>query len=264
MKILLILVLFVAILPARMLAQVTPPAAQPDHESLWDSIARQHIRPGRIGDVDLNVVDYAAIARDPRWKQLLSALESASEPSDPGEKMAFWINAYNVMAIKVVLSKYPVKSIKDAGGWITAVWDIEAGIVAGKMRTLTEIEHQILRPMGDARIHAAIVCASISCPPLRAEAFTAATLDKQLDDQMRVWLANENIGARVDAAGGNLQISSIFKWFAEDFEKDAASVRTYVERYLPEEARARLKPNARVGYLSYDWTLNDSKRSTAP
>lgn len=249
-----------------LVALATVPAQEPDATptvaELWDPIAREHIRPGRIGGISLNVVDYAAIKADPRWPVLLDALAGATEPVERNERLAFWINAYNIMAIKVVLSKYPVASIKDIGGWVTAVWDIDAGTVAGKVRSLTEIEHAILRKMGEPRIHAAIVCASVSCPPIRAEAFTAEKLDDQLTQQMTEWLGNEQVGAVIEKDGKTLRVSSIFKWFAEDFEAEADSVRTFVERYLPEATRARLKPNARIAYLNYDWSLNDAKRST--
>lgn len=248
------------------LAGVASPAQTPDATptvaELWDPIAKEHIRPGRIGDVALNVVDYSAISADPRWPVLLDALAQATEPIERNERLAFWINAYNIMAIKVVLSKYPVASIKDIGGWVTAVWDMDAGTVAGKVRTLTEIEHEILRKMGEPRIHAAIVCASVSCPPIRAEAYTAEKLDDQLTHQMTEWLANQQVGAVIEKEGATLRVSAIFRWFAEDFEAAAGTVRAYVQPYLPATTRARLKPNARIAYLDYDWSLNDAKRST--
>ncbi len=257
------LVVLVALLA---MAQTTAVASDTKSEvedtvSLWDALARQHIRPGRIGDVELPLVDYKAIGADSRWKALLKHLETAREPASREEKLAFWINAYNIMAIKVVLDKYPVRSIRNAGGWITQVWDIDAGVVAGRMRTLNEIEHEILRSMDEPRIHAAIVCASVSCPPIRAEAFTAERLEEQLEDQMRVWLANPEIGLRVERGGATLRVSSIFKWFGEDFEKEAGSVRVYLDRYLTEAQKAELQPNARIAYLSYDWTLNDTARN---
>ncbi|GAB4324810.1 MAG: DUF547 domain-containing protein [Candidatus Sumerlaeia bacterium] len=240
-------------------AQAPPPSSAV--AELWDPIAKDHIRPGRIGNVRLNVVDYSAIKADPRWPALLDALARATEPVERKERLAFWINAYNIMAIKVVLSKYPVASIKDVGGWLTTVWDIKAGTVAGKERTLTEIEHKILRKMGEPRIHAAIVCASVSCPPIRAEAYTAEKLDDQLNDQMKLWLGNEHVGAVIENDGETLRLSPIFKWFAEDFEAEAGSVRAFVVRYLPETARARLKPDARIVYLNYDWSINDARHS---
>jgi hypothetical protein len=254
------LMIMAGLAPNRVLSSAEE-SRNPTVESLWDDLARRHVKPGQIGDVTLNLVDYRAIAGDPQWKELLARLENTPVPTDRAEKLAFWINAYNVLAIKVVLDKYPVDSIRNAGGWITAVWDIDAGLVAGKMRTLTEIEHKILRAMNEPRIHAAIVCASVSCPPLRAEAFRAADLDEQLDDQIRTWLANMQVGARVEGDGTRLRVSKIFEWFPEDFGKDEASVRSYILPYLPQETRAQIKPNARLGYLDYDWSLNDSARS---
>jgi len=228
---------------------------------LWDGLLEDHVRLARVGDIETTLVDYAAISRDARWPRLLRALETAEEPTDVTEKIAFWSNAYNIMAIKVVLTKYPVNSIRDLSGWFTRVWDIDAGVVAGEMRTLTEIEHEILRHLGDARIHAAIVCAALSCPPLRMEAFRAEKLDEQFDDQMRVWLANEKTGAILERDGSRLRISNIFRWFSEDFEAEKGTVLEYIKPYLPDETRESMRDNVRLAYLSYDWSLNDLKRA---
>ncbi len=230
-------------------------------EDRWDAILHDHVRPGMTGDVRLNVVDYTAIKEDVRWTVLLDELANAMEPSDSKGKIAFWANAYNIMAIKVVLSEYPVESIKDVGGVFSRVWNIDAGIVAGKVRSLGGIEHDLLRKLGDARVHSAIVCASVSCPPLRREAYRADRLDEQLDDQMRTWLANPKVGASVEDGGKTLRVSYIFKLFTEDFERDAGSLRGFLDRYLPEDLKARAQPNAKIRYLDYDWSLNDARRS---
>jgi len=234
----------------------------PGLEDQWDAILANHVRSGKIGDVPLNVVDYSAIAKDPRWPVLLETLAVSTEPADRGGRIAYWSNAYNILAIKVVLGKYPVKSIKDAGGWIKAVWDFDAGTAAGKTRTLSEIEHGILRPIGDARIHAAIVCASVSCPPLRNEAYRAAKLDEQLDDQVRVWLANEHTGLKVEDGGATIRISPIFDWFGEDFARDSGSVRAFVDKHRPKGSGPAPGARARIEYFDYDWSLNDSRRSS--
>ena len=105
------------------------------------------------------------------------------------------------------------------------------GVVAGKKRTLNEIEHEILRKMGEPRIHVAIVCASVSCPDLRAEAYTVEKLDSQLDDQLTLFLANPKKGLHIDKKG-YLYMSSIFKWFAEDFETKGG-VRKFLAPYAP-------------------------------
>jgi len=246
------------------LAGQQKPGEKAEVTELWDELAREHVRPGRIGSVEQNVVNYAGIGADERWEPLLKALEIAVEPTDRNGKLAFWINAYNILTIRVILSEYPVKSIKDAGGWFSSVWDVDAGVAAGEMRSLSEIEHEILRPMGEARIHAAIVCASVSCPPIRAEAFAAGKLDAQLDDQMRSWLANEKTGLDVEDEGQTLRVSSIFDWFGEDFEEETGSVRAFLVRYMPEEKRASLKADNRIRYLYYDWSLNDAARAEFP
>jgi hypothetical protein len=161
------------------------------------------------------------------------------------------------MAAKMVLDHYPVKSIKDAGSFFTAVWKKEVGVVAGKMRTLNEIEHEILRKMNEPRIHVAIVCASVSCPDLRAEAYTVDKLDSQLDDQLKLFLVNEEKGLRIDKKKGRIYLSSIFKWFKEDFESKGG-VRNYLASYAPEEDKASLKNHKlSVHYLDYDWELNE-------
>lgn len=234
--------------------------AAPTVEDQWDAILAAHTRSGRIGSVSLNFVDYATISSDGRWPLLLRALETAAEPKDSKGRIAFWSNAYTIMAVKVVLTKYPVESIKDVGGWVTKVWDLEAGVVAWKARTLTEIEHRILRPLGDPRIHAAIVCASVSCPPLRREAFRTDRLDVQLDDQVRVWLGNTESGARVEDNGATLRVSPILKWFAEEFEKLPGGVRGFLDSNLQEAVRAKAASNAKLKYLDYDWSLNDARR----
>lgn len=236
-------------------------AGKPSLEDQWDAILESHVRPGRIDGVSLNVVDYSAIAEDSRWPALLDDLAASTEPAGRGERIAYWSNAYNILAIKVVLGKYPVKSIKDAGGWIKAVWDFDAGSVAGRTRTLSEIEHGILRPIGDARIHAAIVCASVSCPPLREEAYRAAELNEQLDDQVRVWLANEYTGLKIEDDGATIRISPIFDWFDEDFARDSGSVRAFLEKHRPESTGPAPRAEATIKHFDYDWSLNDSKRS---
>jgi hypothetical protein len=175
------------------------------------------------------------------------------------EQLAFWINAYNILAIDVVARNYPVSSIKDAGSLLRPVWKRRAGTIEERDVTLDGIEHRTLRPMGDPRIHGAIVCASLSCPPLRREPYRAESLDAQLDDNVRRWLADPRKGVAVGPGLHTLRVSSIFKWFAEDFEAQGG-VPAFVERHGPDEAGALIREGgARVGigYLDYDWSLND-------
>ncbi len=250
--------------PATQPAETEKPAAQPAVQTLedkWDQLLQDYTQEGTINGVDLVVVDYAALEEDPDWIELLKELETEPVPEGKDARMAYWINTYNILAIKVVLSEYPVDGIKDVTPWYKSVWKVDAGYAAGEMRTLNEVEHEILRHMGDARIHGAIVCASVSCPDLRREAFRAENLDQQLDSQMRVFLANRDKGARVSGNGDTLALSSIFDWFAEDFEEHSGSVKAFVKEYLPKDQAGKITENTDIEYMDYDWSLNDTVKA---
>jgi hypothetical protein len=140
------------------------------------------------------------------------------------------------------------------------VWKHDAGRVAGRQVTLHQIEHEILRPMGEPRIHAAIVCASTSCPSLRRSPFTDAGIEGELNDAMRGWLASPKKGLRIDRREGQITVSRIFDWFEEDFGGESG-VRAMLARYAPESDRGWLAGSAgkaELDYFDYDWTLNDS------
>ena len=227
--------------------------------SSWDGLLKKYVDSKTINGVTLHAVDYKKLGKDPAYAKLVKDLEkvSLSTLKTKEEKLAFWINVYNIMAAKMVLDNYPVTSIKDAGSLFTSVWKKPVGVVAGKERTLNEIEHEILRKMGEPRIHVAIVCASVSCPDLRKEAYTADKLDSQLDDQMTTFLANPKKGLTVDKKKGYLYLSSIFKWFEEDFESKGG-VRAYIAPYAPAPLQTSVQnDNLTVYYLDYDWGLNE-------
>lgn len=238
---------------------------------LYDALLAAHTRP--VADPAQTRVDYAALRGSADWKRLVDGVASA-RPDRLGaraDRLAFWINLYNVLAIDVVVRGAPATSIRDLGSLLRPVWKREAGRVAteagpgARALSLDEIEHRILRPMGEPRIHAAIVCASVSCPPLRREAYRADRLDAQLDDNLRAWLADERKGARFEpapagAAGGVLRLSAIFDWFPDDFAK-AGGPKAFVLPHLPEPVRAatiRAGDALRLGFLDYDWSLNDT------
>ncbi len=223
----------------------------------WDGLLKKYVAEKTINGVTLNAVDYPKIAKDPNYASLLTDLEKASltELRTSQDKLVFWMNAYNVMAVKMVLDHYPVKSIKDAGSFFQAVWKKKVGTIAGKVRTLNEIEHEILRKLGEPRIHVAIVCASVSCPDLRKEAYTVKEMDAQLDDQLRLFLANAEKGLRVEGSK-QVRLSSIFKWFKEDFDSKGG-VLAFLAPFAPDNAQATLKNGSpRISYLDYDWGLN--------
>jgi hypothetical protein len=156
----------------------------------------------------------------------------------------------------MVADRFPIKSIKDAGSFFSPVWKKGAGRVAGKERTLNEIEHGILRKMNEPRIHVAIVCASVSCPDLRLEAFTADKLNEQLSDQMKSFLQSSEKGMRMDKKKNRVYLSSIFKWFENDFES-RGGVLKFISNYVsPEAAKELMSSGIDVSYLNYNWGIN--------
>lgn len=182
------------------------------------------------------------------------------------EQIAFLINAYNSLTLQSIIDQNPLKkSIRDIPG----VWRWRRFEVAGKSRTLDEIEHKILRvDFNEPRIHAALVCAAISCPPLRPEPFTGENLNAQLDDQVRQWLAGPH-GLKLDRQGNRVNISAIFQWFGEDWKKtygvagkftgddNQRAVLNFISNYLPSEDQTYLAQGQyQLGYLDYDWSLN--------
>jgi len=204
-------------------------------------------------------IDYAGLRSDPDWRRVVASLETSNpSPLEGARALAFWINAYNVLALDWIVREGPVESIRDLGNLWRPVWKKSAGRVGGHEVTLDEIEHRILRPMGEPRIHFAIVCASTSCPSLRREPFRATELHRQLDEQTREFLADARKGMAIARAPENVRLSKIFDWFAEDFGK-AQGVVAFVTEHAPEADRAWLLEYADrmdLVYLPYDWRVN--------
>jgi hypothetical protein len=203
------------------------------------------------------LVDYA------RWKTTPADLEALRaylvriaappKPAASGNDLAAsLINAYNALTISWVLENFPIESIRSTDD----PFGKRRHRVGGAVVSLDDIEHGTLRPLVGYRVHAALVCAAQSCPPLRREAFEVERLDRQLDSAMRTWLARGDLN-RVRPVENRIWISSIFRWFAEDFEK-AGGVRAVLSKYTtPEIARLLADPQLEIRYLRYDWGLND-------
>lgn len=224
-------------------------------EDLYASILGQHTV--EVGDIASTRVDYAALQKSAPWKALIQSLRDSDPKSlvSQDERLAFWINAYNILAIDVVQRHYPIDSIRSIGGLLTPVWKQPAGTIGGRSHTLDEIENEILRPMREPRIHAAIVCASLSCPPLRREPYRATELDAQLDDNVRRWLADPRKGSRIDRTDRVLFVSRIFDWFSGDF----GDVPSFVASHRVAEDGAWIRAQGKalaIRYFDYDWSLN--------
>ncbi len=203
-------------------------------------------------------VDYSGIRENIKLLNSYLDILSDSPPEATwtrDEKMAYWINAYNAFTIKLVVGHYPVQSIKEIKRgipFINTVWDIKFIKLGGQDYDLNKIEHGILRKeFQDARVHAAVNCASYSCPPLRGEAFTADRLEEQLEDAMRSFV---NDPMRNNISGEKAELSAIFKWFSGDFKSDAGTVIDFINRY----AAYSITSSTTISYLEYDWSLNDA------
>ncbi|MFP8872928.1 MAG: DUF547 domain-containing protein, partial [Myxococcota bacterium] len=232
---------------------------EPAWVSLWGEMLSRHTRA-----VEAEVgtrVDYSALSQDPSWPQTVAAL-SRFDPAGlhtREEKLAFWINAYNILAIDIVLQSYPVKSIRDIGWWFRPVFKRPAGEIYGRSYSLDEIEHEILRPMGEPRIHGALVCASVSCPNLLREPYRAEGLYNQFDASLRAWMRRPEKGLWLDRERGVLRVSRVFDWFREDFGA-GGGVLPFVTRYAPLRDAAWIRANpgpVSLEYFPFDWNLND-------
>lgn len=234
-------------------------------ETAYGRLLATHVRPGTVSGIDLNLVDYQALAKDPDYSKALAEF-AETDPAALGnaqERFAFWANAYNLLAIKTVVDRYPVSSIKDGGNFLFPIWKKKVGTVAGKEYSLDEIEHGILRKeFSEPRVHFAVVCASLSCPDLRAEPYVASRLDEQLDEQARTFLANRTKGLVPGKDGKSAQVSSIFKWFGEDFTS-GGGVAKFVRGASDEATRSEIDglSDGGISYLDYDWSLNDTARA---
>jgi len=218
-------------------------------------------------------VDYAALklnraTLDSFIDQLAGLTSEEFEAMSRPEQLALWINAYNGITLRSIVDAYPVESIKDIDG----VWTYRKWRVAGRNVTLDHIEHKILRPdFRDGRVHFAVNCASIGCPPLLNEPFQAATLEAQLARVSRDFV-NHATRNSVDAGQKKVSTSEIFSWFGEDFEDvyDGSERFGHLEskeastlQFLYDHADSAMAATLdsvedwKLEYLPYDWSLND-------
>lgn len=196
------------------------------------------------------------------------------------DKIAFWLNAYNALTLKAIIDNYPIKSSffrsriypKNSIRQIPGVWEKIKFEVRTSV-TLNQIEHEILRVKFDEpRIHMAMVCAAMGCPPLRNEPYVGDKLDEQLDDQTRRFLGN-SAKFKIDRSKNILYLSTIFKWFSGDFvkkygpgknigkhDKKESAVLNFVANYLTDAQKDYvLAGKFKIKYPKYDWSLNEQR-----
>ncbi|MEM6378832.1 MAG: DUF547 domain-containing protein [Bacteroidota bacterium] len=218
--------------------QPTPPV-KPNHTN-WNSLLVKYVNSR--GDVN-----YAGFKADKAKLQAYLDELSNNPPQSSwsrNEKMAFWINAYNAFTIKLIIDNYPVKSITNLKGG--KPWDVKWVKIGAKTYSLNNIENDILRPQyKDARIHFAVNCAAESCPPLLNKAWTASQLNNYFEKQAKAFINNTSYN-KITAS--KVQVSKIFDWYKEDF----GNLIDYLNQY----SNTKIKSNAKVEFLEYDWVLN--------
>jgi hypothetical protein len=205
-------------------------------------------------------VAYAEWKRRPSHVAALHAwivgAEARGVPADSSEALAHWLNLYNALTLEIVLAHYPIASIRDIHpGEPERVWKENRITVGGEPMSLDGIEARLRTAYHDPRLHFALNCASLGCPPLSTEPFTAADVDAQLDAIARR-VVNDPRWVRLDE--DSLRLSQIFEWYRGDFEAASGSLAGFLARYRPVEEHERLRAlESEPRYVDYDWSLND-------
>lgn len=205
---------------------------------------------------DQGRVDYAKIKSNLNGLHfVMGSLELYSlKNADANTQKAYWINAYNLIMIKSIVENYPIKKPTDVKG-IFENANYKAG---GKMVSLDMIENKILRPTyKDARLHFVLVCGAVGCPKLANFAYRPETLESQLITRTKKAM-NDPSFIKTDKSGENVQISSIFDWYKDDFLKEAPSFHEYINRYKDNPISSK----AILTFYPYNWNLNDKNASS--
>jgi hypothetical protein len=247
---------------------VAADAAVFDH-SKWDALLQSNVEVHEGGTI--TTVDYHSMARERQvltdyLDQLSKVSRKEFDSWTKDEQLAFLINAYNAWTVELILTQYPdLESIKDLGSFFQSPWKKKFIPLLGETRSLDDIEHNLIRGSGrynDPRIHFAVNCASIGCPALKNEAYRADILEKQLEEATMLFLSDKS---RNRMSEGELQVSSIFKWYREDFEdgwRGANTLSRFLALYQDSlglsdtEAEKLAAGNIAIIFLDYDWKLN--------
>ncbi len=227
--------------------------SDPVDHSGWNALLKKHVN-------DKGMVDYKAMIADSvalnKYLDMLSVNVPDEDVWTDAAKLAYWINAYNAFTVKLIIKNYPVKSIKDIAGGIPFVntpWDVKFIEIGDETYDLNNIEHGIIRKeFNEERIHFALVCAAISCPRLRNEAYTAEKLNDQLNDQARTFF---NDSSKNKISQDNASVSPLLKWYGGDFKDKAPGLREYVNQY----SKVQINEGVDIEFTDYDWSLNEQK-----
>ena len=218
--------------------------AQPLDHAAFDALLKANVKNG--------VVNYPGFQDNAAFKKYVDDLGKPAKLDSKADRLAYHINAYNALAIEGILEGLSPSSLLGRARYFKfKEWPLNAQSI-----TLYDLEDKILKPMGEPRIHFAIICASKSCPFLRSEAYAPGKLDAQLDEQARQFV-NDPFRNRFDKASRTANLSEIFKWHDEDF-RGAGSPQKYIARYVadPDVAQALASDAYKVEWIDYDWNLN--------
>ena len=194
-----------------------------------------------------NATDRAELER------VVAAISQEKPAGSQEEKLAFYLNAYNANILQQVLAAYPIKSVRDIAAFF-GLFTQQRITVAGEMMSFNHLEKDVIHGFGDPRIHFALNCASTSCPPLRPKAYAGAGLGAELDQQTTYFLNHDPQGLTVSDNGKKADASKIFDWNSGDFQA-AGGVEGFINKYR----QPPLAPDAKISYLSYDWSLNEAR-----
>lgn len=233
-----------------------------DHShKIWDELLQENVKLN--GSV--STVNYKNIQAKPdKLNSYLQKISTISEADfnnwEKNQKLAFLINVYNAFTVKLIVDNYPVKSIKDIGELFSSPWKKKFFKLFGEVRHLDWLEHERIRPIfNEPQVHFALVCASKGCPALQKEAFVGNSLGQQLYFSTRLFLKDKTRN-EVLFDKSIMNISSIFKWYKDDFVKSSGSVEAFIIPFITDdniEIMKRLGTPYKINYLDYDWALNE-------
>jgi hypothetical protein len=181
---------------------------------------------------------------------VVDGIAKEGAPGDRKQQIAFYCNAYNAWILHEALEKYPTKSVKDA---LFTFFTSKRITVAGQQTSFKALEDNVIRKLGEPRVHFALNCASRSCPPLSRQAFTAANLDGQLETLAKGYV-NSDKGVRFNAAAKTAEFSKIFDWYKDDFKGEGGPVA-----FINKRRSTQIPADAKISYQDYDWGLNEAK-----
>lgn len=252
-----------------------PVTANADTYKHYGQLLDEYVIEKTLPDDGLvSAFDYTAALKDEATKRRLAEQRKALTDFDTstltGQQaaVAFWINAYNFFMLDQILTERPdgklVSSVWDYGGrvnpFVDSVFDREIFEIDGQMYSLNQIEKGILlgedyqsRGWKDARVHFAVNCASVGCPPLRKQVYTAENLESLLAENTRRAFSTPY---HLTISGDTLKVTELFKWYEDDFVEAAGSERAYIQKWASEAVAEKVSGTSDMGFIDYDWSLN--------